>query len=168
MANLNTKIKTWGTNRKKSGAVGLGLVLAAMDQMDQENPNGSPFLEIAHKNSTWEALAKSNARLICGQVWGSVTLKQDKKKSHGMRVVYGDNNAPTKHYQALRDMVEQGVSITDTKAIKEAFGIESVAPEFDLEKYVTNVAKRLIKTETGEDRFTTLVKSKVSELKAAS
>ena len=144
MANLMTQNKSFVTGLSKSGIKGLALLLQDIDHMFKHKD----WTPLAWLLSKTEGADSVRLRSITSKVVGGVTMRKDKEQPSGLRIVMGDNAAPTENINALRALVDNEVSFR-SKKVKDDLGIgkATVPAQFDVNKYAKSVANKLSKEE---------------------
>ena len=145
MTNLLKRASTFGTNQKKAGNTGLALVAETVRHFS-EHGDWRPMSRLL-KGMDHTRSDQASLRWIMGQVLhNNIRVKKD--VSHAELFVFSkkDNEGPvfTNKLAILDTLINDGFSFR-SKDVREALSDVKEEKEFDLDKYITGVLKKLTK-----------------------
>lgn len=145
MGNLLSRASAFGTNQKKAGNTGLALIAETVRHFS-EHGDWRPMSRLL-KGMDHTRSDQTTLRWIMGQVLhNNVRVKKD--TSHTELFVFSkkEDKGPvfTNKLAILDTLITDGLSFR-SKDVKEALSDVKEAKEFDLDKYITGVLKKLEK-----------------------
>lgn len=154
---LLTQVSSFIRTQKTAGVTGLVLCKAVIDHTI-EHGDWTPMAKLI---GDLEGTDSSRVRAIIGACYGGIQLKRDPKQAYGLRVIVGDNSAPTEMYAKLEACIEAGVSFRSKLVAEEVLNKET--PDFDQAKYIKTLAAKIVKEDIDMSTFFAEVRKAVAE-----